>query len=582
MLGAATEYARANQACIMSPFILAGAMSPVIAGLAAQSLAEALSGMAYTQLVRPGAPVIFGTFASSMSMATGAPTFGTPEGGQAISVMAALARRVGTPFRSGGQFTASKYPDAQAAYESSSTIIPTVLSGVNFVLHAAGWQEGGLALGFEKLILDADQLGFMDVYARGIDISENGQAMEAFRTNRTASTSSATATRCRTSRRRLPLDRGRQQQLRAVDRRGHSPRRSGPTRPGSACSPSTPARASTRRSTPNSRTSSADARRRCPTPTTRSGHDGNASLETIGFIGLGNMGLPMCLNLVDAGYDVVALDLRPEPVAEVVAAGGRTADDVAAVAAEADILLTSLPRPDHVDGVMRAGGALTALRPGSVWADLTTNRREFVQELADEAPDGVTVMDSPVTGAVDGARNKRLTLFAGGAESDLDRVVPVLENLGRVIRCGPLGTGNVVKLVTNQLWFIHAASIGEGFALGMANGVELPVLYDAICDSVGDSFVARHDGPSIFAGHYDPSFTLDLCLKDLGLVRELESSLEEPLVMTAAAHGVFEDAAERYGRNVGELHVAKRLEDDNQLSFRMDGDWVAPWDVTDD
>ena len=117
--------------------------------------------------------------------------------------------------------------------------------------------------------------------------------------------------------------------------------------------------------------------------------------ETIGFIGLGNMGLPMCLNLVDAGYDVVALDLRPEPVAEVVAAGGRTADDVAAVAAEADILLTSLPRPDHVDGVMRTGGALTALRPGSVWADLTTNRREFVQELADEAPDGVTVMDSP-------------------------------------------------------------------------------------------------------------------------------------------------------------------------------------------
>ena len=99
MLGAATEYARANQACIMSPFILAGAMSPVtVAGLAAQSLAEALSGMAYVQLVRPGAPVIFGTFASSMSMATGAPTFGTPEAGQAISVMASLARRVGVPF----------------------------------------------------------------------------------------------------------------------------------------------------------------------------------------------------------------------------------------------------------------------------------------------------------------------------------------------------------------------------------------------------------------------------------------------------------------------------------------------------
>ena len=184
MLGAATEYALANQACIVSPFILAGAMSPVtVAGLAAQALAEALSGMAYLQLVRPGAPVVFGTFASSMSMATGAPTFGTPEAGQAIYVMAALARRVGVPFRSGGQFTASKTPDAQAAYESAHTLLPTVQAGVNFVLHAAGWQEGGLALGYEKLILDADQLGAMVVLARGVDISEEGQAMEAFRSN---------------------------------------------------------------------------------------------------------------------------------------------------------------------------------------------------------------------------------------------------------------------------------------------------------------------------------------------------------------------------------------------------------------
>lgn len=184
MLGAAKVYAENNQACIMSPFILAGAMSPVtLAGLAAQALAEALSGMAFCQLVRPGAPVIFGTFASSMSMATGAPTFGTPEAGLAIYVMAQLARRVGVPFRSGGQFTSSKTPDAQAAYESASTLLPTMQAGVHFVLHAAGWIEGGLALSYEKLIMDADQLGMMEVYARGIDMSENGQAMDAFRTN---------------------------------------------------------------------------------------------------------------------------------------------------------------------------------------------------------------------------------------------------------------------------------------------------------------------------------------------------------------------------------------------------------------
>lgn len=184
MLGAAEVYARANQATIISPFILMGAMSPVsVAGLAAQALAEALAGMAFVQLVAPGAPVIFGTFATSMSMATGAPTFGTAEGGLAIYIMAELARRVGVPFRSGGQFTASKAPDAQAAYESAHTILPTVQAGVNFVLHAAGWIEGGLAISLEKLMLDADQLGAMDVYAKGVDLSENGQAMDAFRTN---------------------------------------------------------------------------------------------------------------------------------------------------------------------------------------------------------------------------------------------------------------------------------------------------------------------------------------------------------------------------------------------------------------
>ena len=184
MLGAAKVYAENNQACIMSPFILAGAMSPVtVAGLAAQALAEALSGMAFCQLVRPGAPVIFGTFASSMSMATGAPTFGSPEGGLAIYVMAALARRVGVPFRSGGMLTSSKAPDGQAAYESLSTLLPTMQSGVHFVLHAAGWIEGGLALSYEKLVMDADQLGAMQVYANGVDMSENAQALEAFRTN---------------------------------------------------------------------------------------------------------------------------------------------------------------------------------------------------------------------------------------------------------------------------------------------------------------------------------------------------------------------------------------------------------------
>ena len=305
------------------------------------------------------------------------------------------------------------------------------------------------------------------------------------------------------------------------------------------------------------------------------------SRPTVGFVGLGNMGLPMCARLVADGYDVTAFDLRSEALDEAVASGARRGGSAAEVAGSTDLFLTSLPEPRHVEAVMRTAGALAALRPGSMWIDLTTNRRELVEELAVEAADGVAVVDSPVTGAVDGARTGRLTLFAGGDPEVLSRAVPVLSKLGRVIECGPLGTGNVVKLVTNQLWFVHAAAIGEGFALGMANGVGLDVLYDAICDSVGDSFVARHDGPSIFAGHYDPSFSLALCLKDLGLLDELSGAVGAGLPMTEAAHGVFADAGERYGTDVGELHVAKRLEDDTGLSFRLDGSWTPPWDVVD-
>jgi trimethylamine---corrinoid protein Co-methyltransferase len=184
MLGAARAYAEANQAVMMTPFVLAGAMSPAtVAACCAQTLAESLAGLAYVQLVRPGAPVVLGSFASSMSMQSGAPTFGTPEPALVLYVMASLARRLGVPFRSGGAFTASKVADAQAAYESANTMQPTMLAGVNFVLHAAGWLEGGLSMGYEKFVLDEDQLGMWHSFVRGVDLSENGQAMDAFLTN---------------------------------------------------------------------------------------------------------------------------------------------------------------------------------------------------------------------------------------------------------------------------------------------------------------------------------------------------------------------------------------------------------------
>ncbi len=182
MLGAATIYAENNQATIISPFLLAGAMSPVtVAGTLTQILAEALAGMAYIQLVRPGAPVVFGSFAAAISMQSGAPTFGTPETSLVLYGAGQLARRLGVPFRSGGGLCAAKIPDAQAAYESANTLQTAALAGVNFMLHTAGWLEGGLAMGYEKFIMDADQANMIALLLKGVDMSENGQALDALR-----------------------------------------------------------------------------------------------------------------------------------------------------------------------------------------------------------------------------------------------------------------------------------------------------------------------------------------------------------------------------------------------------------------
>ncbi|MCB2129222.1 MAG: trimethylamine methyltransferase family protein [Rhodobacteraceae bacterium] len=182
MMGALEVYAAANQAAIISPFIVGGAMAPVtVAGTLTQVLAEVLAGVAYSQLVRKGAPVIMGAFVTSIDMNSGAPTFGTPEAAHITYGAGQLARRLGLPYRSAGSFCGSKLPDAQAAYETSNSLNMGLLSGVNFMLHACGWLEGGLVSSFEKFVMDADQLGILHHLARGIDMSETGQAMDAIR-----------------------------------------------------------------------------------------------------------------------------------------------------------------------------------------------------------------------------------------------------------------------------------------------------------------------------------------------------------------------------------------------------------------
>jgi trimethylamine--corrinoid protein Co-methyltransferase len=181
MFGALEVYARARQAVLVTPFLIAGAMSPsTMAATLAQQNAEALFGIAYAQMLNPGTPCLYGSFLANIDMRSGAPCFGTPEDALALYGGAQMARRYGLPFRSGGNFTASRIPDAQAGYEAAATMWPTVQAGTNFVLHAAGWLEGGLIAGYEKFVLDLEVCGMMARFVNGIPLTEEDFAWDAF------------------------------------------------------------------------------------------------------------------------------------------------------------------------------------------------------------------------------------------------------------------------------------------------------------------------------------------------------------------------------------------------------------------
>jgi trimethylamine--corrinoid protein Co-methyltransferase len=180
MLDAQFEYSAANQPVVLTPFILLGAMSPVtIPAALVQQIAEALTGIALSQLIRPGCPVIFGSFMSNIDMQSGSPSFGTPESAIGLFCTGQIARHFGLPFRSGGGLTSSQVADAQAGYEAAMTMIPTFLAGTNWVMHSAGWLEGGLVAGFEKFIVDIELLQMLKVEFTPLEIDESTLAFDA-------------------------------------------------------------------------------------------------------------------------------------------------------------------------------------------------------------------------------------------------------------------------------------------------------------------------------------------------------------------------------------------------------------------
>ncbi len=180
MLESQFEYSAANQPVVLTPFILMGAMSPVtIPAALVQQIVEALSGIALSQLIRPGCPVVFGSFLSNIDMQSGSPTFGTPESGLGLLCTGQIARHFGLPFRTGGGLTSSQVPDAQAGYEALMTLLPTFLAGANWVMHSAGWLEGGLVAGFEKFIIDVELVQMLKHEFTPLEVDEASMAFDA-------------------------------------------------------------------------------------------------------------------------------------------------------------------------------------------------------------------------------------------------------------------------------------------------------------------------------------------------------------------------------------------------------------------
>jgi trimethylamine---corrinoid protein Co-methyltransferase len=180
MLGGLITYARAGQVTFITPFILAGAMSPVtMAAALAQQNAEVLAGVALTQLVRPGAPVIYGGFTANIDLRSGSPSLGTPEGAWAHLVGGQLARRYNLPYRGSGSLTNSQVADAQAAYESAWTLWPAVLAHTNLIMHAAGWVDGGLTVSLEKYIIDLENLAMFQHFLKGFTIDDASLALDS-------------------------------------------------------------------------------------------------------------------------------------------------------------------------------------------------------------------------------------------------------------------------------------------------------------------------------------------------------------------------------------------------------------------
>jgi 3-hydroxyisobutyrate dehydrogenase len=295
----------------------------------------------------------------------------------------------------------------------------------------------------------------------------------------------------------------------------------------------------------------------------------------VGFIGLGHMGAPMSANILAAGHDLVVHDIRADAAADLLAGGAAWAPSPRETGVGRDVVITMLPTPRHVaDVLLGADGLLEGLRPGAVWADMSTSVPEVadrVRALAD--PRQVAVLDAPVSGMAAGARAGTLQIFVGGDAAAYHRIRPVLETMGdpdKILHVGGNGAGYTVKLMINLLWFGHLVATAEVLTVGVRAGVDLATLRRCLLASPAASNFLERDVLSVLErGDYDDSFALALACKDLGLAVDLARQTGVPAEVSALVEQIYRRARAQYGDHGGEMLPIRLLEDLTATRLRL-------------
>ncbi len=266
----------------------------------------------------------------------------------------------------------------------------------------------------------------------------------------------------------------------------------------------------------------------------------------IGFIGLGVMGKNMAANLINKGHNLKVTDLNKDAVNELKKMGAEEGHNASDVAAESDIIFTSLPNSQIVEGVVTGkGGVLEGAKEGTIYIDLSSITPKTIRNIAKKASEkGVKVLDAPVSGGVAGAQKGTLTIMVGGDEEAFNKALPVLNCIGtKVFHVGDIGAGDTIKLVNNLLLGINMAAVSEALALGVKAGLKPEVMYDIISQSSGSSYALTAKYKNFIAkGNFAPGFAVDLQYKDLQLAVDTAKDLKMPLLVGNVAQQMYEVA----------------------------------------